>query len=178
MTTSLVTTDPVPANGHHHALGYVAISATECITSMKRKTATTEEKPNVIYSNNLDNLSAEANWLYHLVHEDIIKRTLCNQRSKLYPPVPERLTGQTPEGKQKTTAGPDPKPFLFFDNGPGTDSRVITFGFNKELQSEALGLLASIGTCLMAVAAVSAVIARDSVGEPPMKNRKSVYIDL
>lgn len=142
MTTSLNMTDPVPANEHNHAPDYAAISATKCITNMKRKAAETEDKPSQIYSNNLHDLSAEAKAV--LPSEDTIKRTLRNQRSKLYPPVPESLKDLKLTGVWTTTAAPEPKPFLFFDNGPDTDNRIIAFG-----SDESLRLLASADTWLM-----------------------------
>ncbi|XP_045126264.1 uncharacterized protein LOC123513257 [Portunus trituberculatus] len=82
-------------------------------------------------------------WHYQ-VKTSIIKRTLHNQRSKLYPPVPESLKDLKLIGEWTTTAAPEPKPFLFFDNGPDTEDRIIAFG-----SDESLSLLASADTWLM-----------------------------
>ena len=118
-------TDPVPANNHYHAPDYAAIASTKCFTNMKRKAAETEDKPSQIYSNNLDDLPAEAKAL--LPSEDIIKKPLRNQRAKLYPQVPERLEDLQLAGEWTTIVAPEPKPFLFFDNGPDTANRIILF---------------------------------------------------
>ena len=44
---------------------------------------------------------------------------------KTTPPVPEKT------GEWTTTADPEPKPFVFFNNGPDTDNHII--GSDKSL---------------------------------------------
>ena len=142
MIISLNMTDPVPANNHNHTPDYAAISSTKCINNMRREAAETEDKPSQIYSNNLNGLPAEAKALFS--SEDIIKRALLNQRTKLYPQVPERLEDLQLTGEWTTTAAPEHKPLLLFDNGPDTANRIIAFG-----SDESLRLLASADIWLM-----------------------------
>lgn len=90
--------------------------------------------------NNLNDLPAEAKAL--LPSEDIIKRTLYNQRAKLFPQIPKRIEDLQLTGEWTITAAPKPRPFLFFDDGPDTASRIIGSG-------ESLPLIASANTWLM-----------------------------
>lgn len=99
---------------------------------MKQKAASSEDAPGQIYSSRLTDLTDEEK--ASLPSSDTVKRTLRNQRSKLHPPVPESLQDLIIEGSWTQTAGPDQRPFMFFDNGPDTDARAIAFGTDESLR--------------------------------------------
>ena len=129
MTTSLDMTDPAPANDHNNAPDYAAIAATKCLNKMKRKAAETEDKPSQIYSSNLDELQTEAKAL--LPSEEIIKRTLRNQRAKLYPPVPETLKDLQLTGEWTKTSGPEPKQFCFLTMDQTQTTALLCLGLKN-----------------------------------------------
>ena len=142
MITQFDMSAPRAANDHNHSPDFAAIECAKCIDKMKRKAADTEDKPNQIYSSSLRELPSEAKRL--LPCEEVIKRTLRNQKAKIYPPIPERLEDLQLTGEWITTDGIEPKPFMFFDNGPNACNRIIAFG-----SEESLRLLSSADTWFM-----------------------------
>ena len=127
---------------HNHAPSQNAVSVSKCVANMKRKAATSEDAPGQIYSSHITELTAEEK--ASLPNSDTIKRTLRNQRSKMHPPVPASLHDLVIEGIWTETAGREQNPFMFFDNGPDADSRIIAFGTDESLR-----LLAESDTWMM-----------------------------
>ena len=142
MTTNLDMQDPQPAATHNHAPDENSVAATKCLTSMKQQAKSTQDKPSVIYAQGVTEATAETRSV--LPSEDIIKRTLRNQRIKLLPQEPATLRDLRLEGEWTTTSGPDPQPFLIYDNGPDANARIIAFGTDR-----ALRLLSTANTWMM-----------------------------
>ena len=76
MTTDIEMNDPQPGAHHNHAADVATVASTKCITSMKRKAASTEDKPQQIYAAAVETLTADEK--AYLPCEDTIKRTLRN----------------------------------------------------------------------------------------------------
>lgn len=59
--------------------------------------------------------------------EDSLKRVIRKQRCAAYPPTPRDVRDLIVGTPWSMTGGPSPEKFLFYDNGPDTDSRLLVF---------------------------------------------------
>ena len=89
---------------------------------MKHLAANTRERPATMVS---AKLPAAASQLAG--EEDAMKKMIRRVRKGQAPPVPASLGELTVEGEWAQTSGPTPEPFLIYDNGQESDSRIVVF---------------------------------------------------
>ena len=90
------------------------------------------DAPQSIYNMNVGVLSTAAKVV--LPSGDVCKRTIRRNRTNDYPPEPASLAELEIEEPWSLTAGDNPEDFVFFDNGPGADSRIIAFATEDDLR--------------------------------------------
>ena len=98
----------------------VAVAMTK--VDMKHLAANTRERPATMVS---AKLPAAASQLAG--EEDAMKKMIRRVRKGQAPPVPASLGELTIEGEWAQTSGPTPEPFLIYDNGQESDSRIVVF---------------------------------------------------
>ena len=116
-------TDPEPNRSHNHPPDATEISYTKCRNAMRDQTANSLDKPGQIFAQAMAEVGPEVQ--AHLPLAENTKRSLHHQRKT--PPVP-RLSDFTLPEEWRQTAGSHPELFLLYDNGPDSNSRIITFG--------------------------------------------------
>ena len=99
---------------HNHASNEAAVVATKCVTHVKRKAATTEDKPGQIFATEIQRLDEATKEKLALC--DIIKRSLRNHRTNHLPKVLATLQELKIEKEWTKTSGLNPQPFMFYDN--------------------------------------------------------------
>lgn len=84
------------------------------------------DKPSTIYAEAVKEsvIGARA----RLQPSEVIKRTLRNPRTVHHPPVPRTLNDLTIADEWATTGSLNSQPFLVFDSGLGSTSRIIVLG--------------------------------------------------
>ncbi|XP_064462717.1 uncharacterized protein LOC135373447 [Ornithodoros turicata] len=111
---------------HSHPGDDAAVSVLKARNKIKEITALSNEKPASVVRRVLQDLSAEEK--ARMTSEDSIKRSIRQQRALSYPPDPEWLADLVIEEEWRTTGGIQPELFLFHDNGPAADTRLLVFG--------------------------------------------------
>ena len=109
----------------------VAVAKTK--VDMKHLAANTRERPATIVSAKLAELPAAARQLAS--EEDAMKKMIRRVRKGQAPPVPASLSELTIEGEWTQTSGPTPEPFLIYDNGQNSDSRIVVFASPPALRT-------------------------------------------
>ena len=64
-----------------------------------------------------------------------MKKMIRRVRKGQAPPVPASLSELTIEGEWTQTSGPTPEPFLIYDNGQNSDSRIVVFASPPALRT-------------------------------------------
>jgi hypothetical protein len=111
---------------HNHPPDFDEVEIAVCRQNMKDRAMKTRDKPCVIYSEAVKALTAGART--KMPPSDAVKRSLRNNKSASYPPVPSALHELTVTDEWSMTGDTARQPFLFFDNGIGATSRIIAFG--------------------------------------------------
>lgn len=117
---------------HNHPADYAAVDIAVCRQNMNVRAEMSRDKPSVIYAEGVKNLSTHARARLHT--SEAIKRTLRNHKTVHLPPVPKTLNDLSIAGEWTTTGGLNSQPFLFFDNGVGSRSRIIAFGTDDAMK--------------------------------------------
>jgi len=114
---------------HNHPADDAAISITKCRNQMKARAAQSRNKPGVIYSEAVHSLRDEARG--RIPSASVVKRTPRNAKSRHHPPNPKSLSDLVVSGSWATTGGAEPRPFVVYDNGTQSSSRIIAFGSDQ-----------------------------------------------
>ena len=130
LRTNLDITDVVRGTDHDHPPNELKISVVKVRAEMKRLATQSNDKPSVVYANSI--MDAEDNALACLPSAEVCKRTIRNQRNPEFPKVPDTCREILIEGKWSENANGDE--FLFYDSGPDSESRVIAFATQRQLQ--------------------------------------------
>ena len=97
---------------------------------MKNTARNNVDNPALTFSNVLEQLDDLTQ--AHFLSASVCKRTIRNQRSAEFPPVPADLDIER-DGEWGMTRELNQSPFLFYDNGQESDSRIIAFGKDAHL---------------------------------------------
>lgn len=140
LSTDLQHENPIPSQPHNHAPDDTSIQLAKVRSNMKQKALSTHNAPSQIFAECLSYTSHTVKAM--LPAEDNCKRSIRRHRPIL--PSPSTLSELTIPSDFSTTVDEDPQPFLFYDNGTDSNSRVVAFATDDNLR-----LLAAADTIFM-----------------------------
>ena len=123
-------TNPVPGQPHNHQADETDVVYVKHRKNMRDQAASSLGKPSQIFAQTVSQMPPEV--LSFLPTEENVKRSLRYQRRT--PPVPQNLSEFVIPDEWTTTAGVNQEPFLLYDNGPDSNSRVIAFATEADLR--------------------------------------------
>ena len=96
---------------HNRAADRGEVEVHRAYAKMKRRAASTKDKPSFIYVDTAKSLSRRRKW--KCPSPAIAKRTLSNKRTTSHPSLPESINDLEITDMWTTTGGTEPQPFLF-----------------------------------------------------------------
>jgi hypothetical protein len=132
LKTGLDMKNPAEVCAHCHAADGDKIALAECRQDMRRRAETSMDKPNQILATVVEQLPDAVSAL--LPSNDACRRTLRNIRAKHRPRDPASLDELVVTDEWMMTSGPNPRPFLLYDNGTDADERILIFTTDENLQ--------------------------------------------
>lgn len=133
ISTTLDLSQVLNTKPHNHDANPMEVAVAKTKVDMKHLAANTRERPATIVSAKLAELPAAARQLAS--EEDAMKKMIRRVRKGQAPPVPASLSELTIEGEWTQTSGPTPEPFLIYDNGQNSDSRIVVFASPPALRT-------------------------------------------
>lgn len=132
LTTSLQNENPTLLTEHNHDGDESAIEAAKCKSRMKTLAKTTRDKPGQIYAQTALTMRTQAQ--AHFVSQEHCKRLIRHHQSANQPRDPASLQELVISGEWASTGGPEPQPFLIYDNGQDSNNRIIVFASEQTLR--------------------------------------------
>ena len=133
ISTSLDLSQVLNSKPHNHDANLMEVEVAKTKVSMKHLAANTRERPASLVSTKLAELPAAARPLAG--SEEAMKKMIRRVRKGKAPPAPASLREFTIEGEWAQTSGPRPEPFLIYDNGQDSDSRIVVFASPPALRT-------------------------------------------
>jgi len=135
ISTSLDLSQVIKTKPHNHDANQMEVAVAKTKVDMKHLAANTRERPATMVSAKLAELPAAARQLAG--EEDAMKKMIRRVRKgQARPvPVPASLSELTIQGDWAQTSGPAPEPFLIYDNGQESDSRIVVFASPPALRT-------------------------------------------
>ena len=120
--------DPQIIGEHNHEPSDTRINVSKACVDMKTNARNNDEKPGNIFANTLEQLDDLTR--AHIPSVAVCKRTIRNHKAMEFPNVPNSLHDLVIDenGQCGMTREVEPRPFLFYNNGVESDSRIIAFG--------------------------------------------------
>jgi len=132
LVTSLENENAILVIEHNHDGDESAIKAAKCKSRMKTLAKTTRDKPSQIFAQTTLAMETEAQ--AHFVSQEHCKRLIRHHQRVNQPRDPATLQELVISGEWASTGGPEPQPFLIYDNGPDSDNRIIVFASVQTLR--------------------------------------------
>jgi hypothetical protein len=117
-------------NEHDHPPNKIKVEVAKVRANMKEQAKQGHDKPGVVYTSSLVDVDEET--LASLQSADICKRTIRNQRAQEFPKVPDNCREIIIQGEWEQNCQGDP--FLFFDSGQDSESRILCFATHQMLK--------------------------------------------
>lgn len=117
--------DAIVSSEHNHPPSDSATNVAKTRSVMKEVALMSNEKPATVVAQAMQGLQDEEKTM--MKSEDSLKRAIRKQRCLAYPPIPSSLRDLRIEAPWTMTAGHVPEKFLFYDNGPDADARLLIF---------------------------------------------------
>ena len=127
LITSLENENAILVMKDNHDGDESAIKAAKCKSKMKTLAKSTRDKPGQIYAQTALTMETEAQ--DHFVSQKHCKRLIRHHQCANQPRDPTSLQELVISGEWASTGGPEPQPFLIYDNGPDSDNLIIAFAF-------------------------------------------------
>lgn len=124
---------PIISSDHNHEPNGTEIKVAKARTTMKARATATNDKPALIFAQTLQVVDLQTKT--HMPESSICKRVIRRQRVAEFPEVPATLRDLVidVDSDWAQTREQNPKRFLFYDNGPESDSRIIAFATDDHL---------------------------------------------
>ncbi|XP_041372748.1 uncharacterized protein LOC121386019 [Gigantopelta aegis] len=132
VVTDLQVENVLRVTNHSHDADVASVQANKLKENLKAKAATTRGTPGQLISDTT--LFTTVDVRAALGNTDALKRTLRRQKAKHHPKNPSSTANLTIDDDCTTTGGDNPRPFLFYDNGADSRSRMLVFGSDTALQ--------------------------------------------
>ena len=126
LKTDLDVTQILDEKPHCHGGDQSLVDACKTRQAMLSRSQNCRDTPAQIYSSCV--LQAPQSAQKVLPKESNCKQAIGYHRRKRYPKTPASLKDLVIEDEWKTTGSLEPQPFLIYDNGPDTPSRILVFG--------------------------------------------------
>lgn len=110
---------------HDHPPSDSATNVAKTRIVMKEVALMSNEKPASVVTRAMHDLHEEEKTM--MKSEDSLKRAIHKQRCLAYPPTPSSLRDLVITAPWMMTAGHVPEKFLFYDNGPDAEARLLIF---------------------------------------------------